>query len=144
MSDGLSLSHSAGEAEKARRDYRLAIGLAMLVDAAMGLLLLVCPSGVSALLLIGEPGTTDWTWARVAGALVLVILAFLWAGRDHPNRAKLINMIGIVGRLLVGIALILIGSGSSLMWVGLFEIAIALALARFYYRFFAALVMSRP
>ncbi len=144
MSDGLSLSHSAGEAEKARRDYRLALGLAMLVDAAMGLLLLVCPSGVSRLLYVGGPETTDWTWARVAGVLMLAVVAFLWAGRDHPNRAKRINMIAIVGRLLVGIALVLIGIGGSLLWVGLFEIVIAGILARLYYRFFAALVMSRP
>lgn len=144
MSDGLSLSHSAGEAEKARKDYRLVLLLAMIVDAAMGLLLLICPSGVSMLLLGGGSGTADWTWARVAGVLLLVIVAFLWAGRDHPNRAKRVNIVAIVGRLIAGIALILIGLETSLLWVGLFEVVIALVLVRFYYLFFSALVMSRP
>jgi len=44
--------------------------------------------------------------------------------------------------LLFGFALVLVGG--SLLWVGLFEIVAALVLARFYYRFFATLVMSRP
>jgi len=140
MSDGLSASYSEAAAEKGRGEYRLVLGVLMAIDALMGLALLVCPRAAVRLLDVGDPGSSEW--ARIAAILILIVVAFLWTGWNHPNRAKLVNVVGIVGRFLLGIALILIGG--SLLWVGLFEIVAALILARFYYRFFAALVMSRP
>jgi len=141
MSDGLSLSDCTAEAEKRRGDYRLVLGILMALDVLMGLALLVCPGAVARLLDVGDPGSVEW--ARVAGILIPILVALLWTGWNHPNRAKLVNVIGIVGRFLLGTALILL-VGGSLLWVGLFEIVASLVLARFYYRFFAALVMSRP
>jgi hypothetical protein len=138
MSDGLSLSWSLNEAEKARKEYRLVMGILMAVDAAMGLWLLISPASISRLLLLGEQAE----WPRVAGVLVLTIVAFLWLGRDHPDRNKRTNLVGMAARFLLGIVLMFIGG--SLLWVGLYEAVAALILLRFYYRFFAALVMSRP
>jgi hypothetical protein len=138
MSDGLSISWSLNEAEKARREFRLVIGILMAVDAVMGLWLLIGPTSISRLLLLGEQAE----WPRIAGVLVLIIVAFLWTGREHPDRSKRVNIIGIAGRFLAGILLMLLGG--TLLWVGLYEAVAALILCRFYYRFFAALVMSRP
>ena len=140
MSDGLSLADCTAAAEKGRSEYRLVLGVLMAVDALMGLALLLCPGKAVRLLGVGDPGSADW--AQIAGMLILIVVALLWTGWNHPNRAKLVNMIGIVSRLLFGFALVLVGG--SLLWVGLFEIVAALVLARFYYRFFATLVMSRP
>ena len=138
MSDGLSLSWSLNEAEKARKEFRLVTAILYGVDAAMGLWLLISPASLSRLLLLGEQAE----WPRVAGALVLTIVVLLWTGRDHSDRSKRVNLIGLGARLLVGIVLMLIGG--SLLWVGLYEAIAALILCRFYYRYFAALVMSRP
>jgi len=140
MSDGLSLSWSTAAAEKERDSYRLVIGILMILDAAMGLALVLSPAGVMRLLAVGDPASTEW--ARIAGLLALIVVAFLFTGRQHPNRAKLVNMIGIVSRFLFGVALVLIGG--RLLWLGLFEAVAALVMFRYYYRFFAALVMSRP
>jgi hypothetical protein len=140
MNDGLSLADCTAAAEKRRGDYQLVLGILMAVDVLMGLALLICPGAVARLLDAGDPGSVEW--ARVAGILTLILVTMLWTGWNHPNRSKLVNVVGIVGRFLLGLALVLIGG--SLLWVGLFEIVASLVLARFYYRFFAALVMSRP
>jgi hypothetical protein len=138
MSDGLSLSWSLNEAEKARKEFRLVSGILYGVDALVGLWLLISPASLSRLLLLGEQAE----WPRVAGVLVLTIVALLWTGRIHADRSKRVNLIGLAARFLLGIALMLIGG--SLLWVGLYEAIVALILCRFYYRYFAALVMSRP
>jgi uncharacterized membrane protein YiaA len=138
MSDGLSLSWSLNEAEKARKEFRLVSGILYGVDAAIGLWLLIGPASLSRLLLLGEQAQ----WPRVAGVLVLTVVALLWTGRDHADRSKRINLIGFAARFLLGIVLILVGG--SLLWVGLYEAVVALVLCRFYYRYFSALVMSRP
>lgn len=140
MSDGLSLSWSAAASDKERGAYRRILGALLGLDALMGLALVFAPRRVMALLEVGDPASADW--ARIAGLLTLVVAALVWTGRHHPNRAKLVNLIGIASRFLLGVALMLIGS--RLLWVGLFEALAALVLLRFYYRFFAAMVMSRP
>lgn len=140
MSDGLSLSYSNAASDKERGAYRAILGGLLALDGLMGLALLLVPRRVMALLDVGDPASADWT--RIAGLLALIVTALLWTGRHHPNRAKLVNMIGISSRFLFGVALMLIGG--RLLWIGLFEAIAALVLLRFYYRFFAAMVMSRP
>jgi hypothetical protein len=140
MSDGLSLSASAAGAEAARARYRLVVALVLVADCLMALALLIRPAAVTGLLLDGDPGRPEW--ARFAGLLVLVVAAFVWTGRSHPNRAKLVNIVAIVSRIVLGLALAAMGGG--LLWIGLFDLAAAAAMALFYYRFFASLVMSRP
>ena len=140
MSDGLALSWSTEMAERERGNYRLVIGVLLILDAAMALALVLAPAGAIRLLAVGDPASA--AWARIAGLLALIVVAMLWTGRRHPNRAKLVNVIGIVTRFLFGVALILIGG--RLLWLGLFEAVAALVMFRFYYRFFAALVMARP
>jgi hypothetical protein len=95
---------------------------------------------VTGLIMEGDPGRLEW--ARFTGLLVLVVAAFVWTGRSHPNRAKLVNIVAIATRVILGLALMVIGGG--LLWVGLFDLVAAAVMAIFYYRFFAALVMSRP
>jgi hypothetical protein len=140
MSDGLSLSYSNAASDKERGLYRKILGVLLALDALAGLALLVAPRRVGRLIEDGDPFSADWT--RIAGLLALVVAALLWTGWHHANRAKLVNIIGISSRFLFGVALMLIGG--RLLWVGLFEAAAALVLLRFYYRFFAALVMTRP
>lgn len=140
MSDGLSLSASAAGAEASRARYRLVVAVVVVADALMGLALLFWPATVTGLVLGGDPGRPEW--AQLAGLLVLVVAAFVWTGRSHPNRTKLVNVVAIVTRAGLGLALVVLGGG--LLWVGLFDLVAAAVMARFYYRFFAALVMSRP
>lgn len=140
MNDGLSLSASAAGAEADRARYRLVVAAVLVADCLMGLALLIWPAAVTGLIMGGDPGRPEW--ARLAGLLVLVVAAFTWTGRSHPNRAKLVNVVAIATRVVLGLALAAMGGG--LLWVGLFDLVAAAAMARFYYRFFAALVMSRP
>lgn len=140
MSDGLSLSASTAGAEAGRVRYRRVVAAVVAADCLMGVALLVWPAAVTGLLMEGDPGRPEW--ARLAGLLVLVVAAFLWTGRSHPNRAKLVNVVAIVGRVVLGLVLAAMGGG--LLWIGLFDLVAAAAMALFYYRFFASLVMSRP
>jgi hypothetical protein len=140
MSDGHALSDANPAADRERDSYRLLVGILIILDAAMGLALLVSPRGVTRLLLLGEVAATDW--ARIAGLLALIAAAFLWTGRRWPERAQGVNMVGIIGRFALAVVLML--AGGRLLWVGLIEAIAALVLLRFYYRLFAALVMIRP
>jgi hypothetical protein len=140
MSDGLSLSATTADAEARRARYRLVVALVLGADCLMGLALLIWPATVTGLIMDGDPGRTEW--ARFAGLLVLVVAAFTWTGRNHPNRAKLVNVVAIASRVVLGLALV--AMGGRLLWIGLFDLVSAAVMARFYYRFFAALVMSRP
>jgi len=140
MSDGLSISFSNADAQKRRGNYRLLTGLLAIIDGAMGLALLISPHSVSRLLMVGDPASTEW--ARLAGALLLMVTALLLTGRIEPSRTKLVNIIGMAGRLAIGLLLALLGG--RLLWIGALEILAALALVRFYYRCFSAEVMSRP
>lgn len=140
MSDGLSLAHCTAAAETNRARYRRVVAAILAADCLMGLALLIWPATVTGLIMEGDPGRPEW--ARFAGLLVLVVAAFVWTGRSHPNRAKLVNIVAIVSRIVLGLALAAMGGG--LLWVGLFDLVAAAVMALFYYRFFASLVMSRP
>lgn len=140
MSDGLSLSFSTREADKALQDFKLAVGLLLILDAAAALALLIGARGAMRLMLVGDPASPEW--ARLTGVLLLIVAGFVWSGRAHPNRAKLVNVIAIAARFVLGVALAL--TGGRLLWVGLAEMLAGLAVGHLYYRFFAALVMSRP
>ena len=140
MTEGRPPSDSNPDADRERDSYRLAVGILIILDSAMGLALLVSPRGVTRLLEVGDIASTDW--ARIAGLLALIAAAFLWTGRRRPERAQGVNIVGIVGRL--ALAMVLILAGGRLLWVGLLETVAALVLLRFYYRLFAALVMIRP
>jgi CHASE2 domain-containing sensor protein len=140
MSDGLSVSYSDAASDKERSSYRRILGGVLVLDALMGLALVIAPGRTMRLLQVGDPASADW--ARIAGLLAVIVAALLWTGWHHPNRAKLVNSIAIASRFLFGVALMLIGG--RLLWIGLFEAVAALVLLRFYYRFFAAMVMSRP
>jgi hypothetical protein len=139
MDQTLLLGFSQDAARKARALYRTVLGAVLIIEAAAGLSLLLWPASVGRILGDGA-GPPDGL--RVWGVLLLIIAALLWSGRIEPARSKLLNLMGIVGRLAAGVALIV--AGKCLLWAGVAEVVAGLALAQFYFQYFAAEVMSRP
>lgn len=137
----LAREATAGAARTARDAYRTVLALVLILETAGGLALIVAPVSVSRLLGLGaEAGTA---WARAAGVLVIVAAALFMIGRIEPARAKLTNLVGVVGRLALAIVFVTAGA-RGLLLVGLFEAAAALALVGFYFRYFTAEIQSRP
>ena len=138
MSDeSLTRGYAAAMARAAAENYRTLLGVVLIVEAAAGVALLVAPAGVSRLLAVG-----GGIWPRVAGLLLLVIVALLFAGRIDPVRMKLTNAFGIVGRGVL--AVLLIALWGRLAFAGAAEAVAAIALGLSYFGYFKAEVMSRP
>ncbi|MGF1550740.1 MAG: hypothetical protein ACFBQW_09500 [Sphingomonadaceae bacterium] len=138
-SDPLSRSDTAAAARRARGSYRRVLFVVLAAESAAGLALLLFPLSASRLLGLGA---VEDAWPRLAGLLLLVLAALLAVGSGFPDRAKLTNLIGLVGRFVLALLLLLLGAG--LLWAGLFELLATLVLASLYFSFFRAELMSRP
>jgi hypothetical protein len=138
MSDlTLTRGFTAATARAASDGYRTLLGVVLIVEAAAGAALLVAPEGVSRLLAV-----TGGAWPRVAGLLLLIMVALLFAGRIDPVRMKLTNALGIVARGVL--AVLLIAFLGRIAWVGAAEAVATIALGLSYFGYFKAEVMSRP
>jgi hypothetical protein len=140
LADSLSRGPCVAAAKAACERYRTVLGLVLIIEAAAGIALLTAPHSVSRLVLDAPPGPAGFT--RLAGLLLLLITALLFAARAYPARAKIANSLGVIGRGLV--ALLLLLGGGRLIVAGLAEAGAALVLGILYYRYFVAEVMSRP
>lgn len=140
LSDSLSNGPCAAAARAARERYQTVLGVVLIVETGAGLALLTAPHSVARLVLEAPPGPAGFT--RLAGLLLLLLVALLFAGRAHPERAKVANVTGVVGRGAV--AVLLVAGGGRLIAAGLAEALAAVLLGLLYYRYFVAEVMSRP
>lgn len=140
MDETLLLGHTQNVARAAKEQYRLLLGVVLIVEAAAGAALLVWPGAVARLL--QAPETAGYGWMRIAGLLWLVLTLLLFTGRGEPSRSKITNLIGLVSRVALGVLLMVLAG--RLLWAGVAEIVAALGLAQLYYRYFQAEVTSRP
>ncbi|WP_156679146.1 hypothetical protein [Sphingomonas profundi] len=140
LSDSLAHGPCVAFALAARERYRTVLGFVLIVEAAAGVALLLFPHSVARLVLDAPPGPAGFT--RLAGLLLLILCGLFAAARAFPERAKIANVVGVVGRGAV--AVLLLAGGGRLIAAGLAEAAAAAALGLFYYRYFTAEVMSRP
>ena len=140
MDETLLLGHSQNVARAAKAQYRLLLGVVLIVEAAAGAALLFWPGAVARLL--QTPETASHAWLRIAGLLWLVLTLLFFTGRGEPSRSKVTNLIGLVARVVLGVLLLVLGG--RLLWAGLAEIVAALGLAQLYFRYFEAEVTSRP
>ena len=140
LADSLSHGPCVAEAKAACERYQTVLGLVLIIEAAAGIALLIAPRSVARLVLDAPPGPAGFT--RLAGLLLLLLVALMFAGRAFPVRAKISNALGVVGRGVVG--LLLAFGGGWLIVAGLAEVGAAVVLGILYYRYFAAEVMSRP
>lgn len=60
----------------------------------------------------------------------------------EPVRRRWSNLVGIAGRLVLGVVYLLLGGGY--LWLALIEASSALLLVHLYYRLGRAELMSRP
>lgn len=130
----------SGTALAARTAYRTWLGAVLLVEAAAGLALLVSPLGVSRLL--GLADDTATIWPRLGGVLLLLLVLHMAVGHRQPAAAKALNLLGLVSRALLGIALLL--AGGCFLIPGAVWLVAAAVLAMAYFRHFQAEVMNRP
>ncbi|WP_293904755.1 hypothetical protein [Phenylobacterium sp.] len=140
MNDTLFRGFTQDAARSAKEQYRLLLGVVLIVEAAAGAALLFWPDGVARLLL--PDATEGVAGLRIAGLFWLLVTVLLLTGRGEPARAKVPNLLGLVGRTALGVLLVLLAG--RLLWVGVVEIVAALGLAQLYFRYFEAEVMSRP
>lgn len=140
LTDSLSAGPCAAAARAAAERYRTMLGVVLILEAGAGLSLLLAPHSVARLLLDAPAGPAGFT--RLAGLLLLFVVALLFAARAWPARAKIANALGVVGRGAV--AVLLIFGGGRLPLAGAAEGLAAILLGIFYYRYFVAEVMSRP
>ncbi|WP_084579362.1 hypothetical protein [Sphingomonas azotifigens] len=140
LTDTLSRGYTGIAAERARITFGVVLGAILIVEAAAALALLIEPRNLAYLL--GFDATGALPLVRLAGLLLLLNLLFLALGRPAPARTKLINLLGIVERGVLAVALAILGG--RLLWPAGFELIAALLIANFYYRYFQAEVMSRP
>ena len=140
LTDSLSRGPCVAEARAACERYKFVLGLVLILEAACGIALLIAPHSTARLVLDAPPGPAGFT--RLAGLLLLLVVALLFAARTHPARHKIANSLGVIWRGLVGVLLLL--GGGWLILFGLAEAAAAVLLGILYYRYFMAEVMSRP
>lgn len=145
MSDPtLTRSFMADAANRAAARYRTLFSVVRLLEAAAGVAMIIAPRGVARLLgapdSFGNNGET--AWVRIAGVILLVMLALFSAGRTFPSSAKLTNVFGIVGQLLLGA--FLMAAGGRMLIVGAAFVGAGVLLGLSYIGLFKAEVMSRP
>ena len=141
MSDQtLQSGYMAIAARAAEGKYKARSGAVLLLEAATGIALLIAPLGVSRLL--GLADDVGIVWARVAGLMLLILVAHLAVGLANPASAKATNILGFIARGLIG--LLLVFHGGAFLMVGLVDLAAAAFLAFSYFAYFKAEVMNRP
>lgn len=140
----LNRGYMAEAARRAAARYRSLFSAVRLLEAAAGVAMIVAPRGVARLLgapdSFGNDGGT--AWVRIAGVILLIMLALFSAGRTFPSSAKLINLFGIVGQVALGVALM--AAGGRMVFVGAAFAAAGVLLGLSYLGLFKAEVMSRP
>jgi hypothetical protein len=148
MDQTLSLGWMQGDARTRRAGYQRILCLTLIAEAVVGLAALVAPSCFSSLL--GLPAMAEMpastVWARAWGVTVLIVAMFQIPALREPVRHRWGNVIGILGRLLLGLLFLLIGIcvSGGVLWLALLEGGLGLALAIRYFGLFRAELMSRP
>ena len=95
LADSLNHGPCVAEALAAKQRYQAVLGFVLIIEAAVGVALLTSPHSVARLMLDAPPGPSGFT--RLAGLLLLLLVALLFAARGFPERAKIANVVGVVG-----------------------------------------------
>lgn len=140
----LSRGFMTDRANRAAARYRSLFGVVRLLEAAMAVAMIVSPRGVARLLGASDSfgAAGESVWVRIAGVILLIMLALFSTGRTFPSSAKLTNLLGIVGQIVLGGALM--AGGGRLLWVGAGFAIAGILLGLRYVGLFKAEVMSRP
>ncbi|PWG63964.1 hypothetical protein [Sediminicurvatus halobius] len=137
MTDTLSLTATREAATAHVQGFRSLFGLVLALEALAGLAMLAWPQAVVAAL-----GADAGGLVPLAGGLLLWTVLLQVPGQLDPVHSRLPVVLGIIGRLGVGVVALFLGFGPAL--AGLCVIVFALALLFVYHRMVAAVIMSRP
>ena len=140
MSDAASLGWCEARVARSRSLYRRLLGLNLLMHLAIGLACIFAPYWVSRLLELPVPVPDGWV--RGWGATLLLVTALYLPGLVDPDRHRMPNIIGLLGRVWMAIIWVVCGGG--FLWFALFDFVWAVILAAAYLSLFRNVVTSRP
>jgi hypothetical protein len=141
----LSLGWTQAEARSRIDAYRRLLAVNLVLQALFGLVAVLCPAWIAGLL--GVPANPS-AWLRGWGALLMLISLLYVPAWYVPVRARFAGPVGILGRFMTGGLYLLISlhgpDARGFIWLALFELGFATALAFSYFAAFRAELMSRP
>jgi len=138
MDEALTLSGTAARARKYKGFYQALLACAMILSVCVGIGCIFLPHRVCHIVKLPPL----FGWVRAWGALLILVTALYIPGLQDPQRSRYANIAGIIGRFWMAIAWFWIGGG--LVWVGLFDVAMGIALGWLFYLYGTAELMSRP
>lgn len=119
--------------------FRRALRVGLVLDALLGLGLLLWPGGLASLLGLGQPADP---WSRAAGLMVLGLAAFTLPALIRPLRHRFATLLSTAMRGALG--LLFLTAGGGFLWLCLYEAALAAAQGVLYWRAWLADLMSKP
>jgi hypothetical protein len=140
MSDALSLGWSNAKARSAAVTYQRVLGFNMLLHVFVGMSCILAPYWVSST--VGLPEPIPDGWVRGWGATLMLVTALYVPGLIAPERHRMPNLIGILGRLWM--AFIWTLCGGAFLTFAVFDFVWALIIGFFYLRLFTRVITSRP
>ena len=148
MNQTLSLGWTQAEARSRKLTYQRILRVTLAAEAVIGLAALVAPGWFSSLFAMPtvEEIPASTAWARSWGLLLVLFAVFQVPALREPIRHRFGNVVGIVGRILLGLFYLLMGASAAtgLLWLALLEGGLGVALVILYFGLFRAELMSRP
>jgi hypothetical protein len=135
-----TISFTLARADQRQQTYRLVLTICLIIDAAVGLVALFCPTTL--LSALNEPGSDATQWVRLWGAMEIGLAAFSACGLRYPAEERAVNWIGALARLLMAAALL--ATGGALLPLLLWQTIAGAALLWLYWRFLLSHLEARP
>lgn len=133
------LEFTRAEAGHQRTTYRRVLGVNLVLQLALGIVMIVAPLWASHSLALPD---ADDAFIRVWGLMLILLSALYAAGWFDPIYTRWPNVIGIAGRCATALLYLCLGGGFLLF--ALYDAVFAAALAWAYSRAIRAELMTRP
>jgi hypothetical protein len=134
------LESARGEAARRRATYRSILGCNLVLQFALGILMLAAPLWFYRFLDLVPSSAADLV--RIWGMMLLLLVALYAAGWFDPIYTRWPNTVGIVGRYATGLLYLCLRG--RFLWFALFDGVFAVALTWAYSQAIRAELMSRP
>jgi hypothetical protein len=136
----LTRSWTRAQADRQRALFRSALGFVLVVEAALALVLLVCPVWSASFSVWPAAGATFWV--RAAGAMWVVINLLQVPGWFDPVYQRWPNIVGLPWRFLLAAVCACLGG---FFWIlAVAELVAAVGLSLLYWRLLRAELLCRP
>jgi hypothetical protein len=133
MTDMLSRSETSGIARSRALDFRRLVMAVLIVEALLGLLVLLAPG-----LILDNP----LPGSRILGAFLLSLAILQIPILVQPAMTRLLALLGIVARVIVGLTVLLVPVGP--VQFGLVEVILGIAIYVTFRSFVIATLQAHP